>query len=138
MKKIQVIPYKKTITGLKFLLLKRAEPGEIWQGVTGKVEDEDKTIHDAVAREIREELSHDPDAKHIYGPFFEFSFITDRVGHEGEKTIEYCYSYEVPENFFFKLSREHDAFEWLPTDKAVERIKYDTSKKLVRVIDAKN
>ncbi len=134
MKKIQVIIFRKQPSGVEFLLLKRNENTVIRQGVTGKVEDQDKNLLSAVSREISEELCHQVLEKNIYGPLFSFEFITDRTGHEGEKTTEYCYAYEAPADFEFQLSNEHTSFRWLKKEDTIDLINYDTSKKLVRIV----
>ena len=54
--------YRKTIEGIEFLILKRAETKiyeHLWQGVAGKIEEGEKAWEAAI-RELREETSLRP------------------------------------------------------------------------------
>lgn len=134
LKKIQVILYKIEKNETRFLLLKRSGNPEIWQGITGGVETKDKTLLDAAIREIKEELNHTVEIAHIKGPLYEFEFVTNRKGYEGKVAKEYCFSYRLPLEYEVELSNEHTDFAWLPFDKAIERIDFETSKKLLKMV----
>lgn len=134
MKKVQIITFRNTQNGTEFLLLKSAREKDFWQGVTGKVEDFDESIKEAAIREMQEELNCTIAPDNLHGPHFEFHFETDRKGHEGELTTEYCFSYEAPKDFTFTLSREHETYEWLPFSAAFKRIGFEEPKNLVKYI----
>ncbi len=136
MQKIQVIIFRKREGELEFLLLQRRGKKDFWQGVTGGVEPSDNTIHDAAIRELQEELVLDARSENLIGPVYEFSFVTQRKGHEGTEATEYCFGLEVPEDTLIHLSPEHDAYQWVSFEKAVKQIAFPEPKKVLEILYA--
>lgn len=135
--KVQVIIFRKREGNLEFLLLQRTGKKDFWQGVTGGVELSDKSIQEAAIRELQEELLLDARPEELIGPVYEFSFITQRKGHEGTEAIEYCFGLEVPENTEIHMSPEHDAYQWVAFSQAVAQIAFPEPKKVIKILQEK-
>lgn len=137
MEKVQVIIFRKTERGIEFLLLRKKGEKVFWQGVTGGVESYDKSIRDAAFREVNEELQIDTSINELMGPVYDFTFATQRKGHEGQKVREFCFSLEIASKSSIQLSEEHDIYRWLSYEKALQLIAHDDPKKVVRIIYSK-
>lgn len=133
--KVQIVLYRNP-SDPEFLLLmtsgKKHDP--IWQGITGGVEESDRSIKLAALRELDEELNMKADEKKIIGPFYTFQFQTYRKGYEGTTATEYCFAYELPKDFSVKLSDEHQSYKWLPFDEAVNLIDHENPKIALRLV----
>ena len=115
-KYIDVFPFTRSNDGLQFLLLRRGAdnsyPG-IWQPVAGKIKTGEKAW-EAGLRELKEETGYDP--FHFYALDHVSTYylhVTDEVIHVP------AFIAEVP---FINplLSHEHDDFQWLTLNQAVE------------------
>ena len=123
----------------KFLLLKRTvDHGNFWQPVTGRLE-AGETWHDAAVREVREETGlrghiEDLNYRHSFlvDPSFwkqhpefaikvneESSFLMDATGIDPDSVVL------NPE--------EHDAYEWVDYETAMNRIIWEGNKKALKL-----
>lgn len=133
-KKVQVIVYKEP-KNLKFLIL-FTNQGEksFWQGVTGGVESEDKTMKDAAVREVFEELGIELNPDNLVGPLHQYRFQTSRPDTFGQEVEEFCFTAELPEGAEVVLSDEHQKYEWLDFEQALTTIAHDNPKIFLKKI----
>ncbi len=125
MKHVDVFPFAHTPEGLQFLLLRRAPnntfPG-IWQPVAGKIKSGEKAWQ-AGLRELNEETGYDPvnfyalDHVSTY-----YLHTTDEVIHVPAFIAEV--SFEPP-----LLNHEHDDFQWLTLEAAVNTASWQPYRK---------
>ncbi|MBT3300325.1 MAG: NUDIX domain-containing protein [Candidatus Marinimicrobia bacterium] len=122
--------YKNTGERYKFLLLKRAKTKlyeHLWQGVAGKIEPGEKAWKTAI-RELKEETGFSP--KRI--------FVADHVSqfyevHGDRVNLIPVFGIEVKEGEV-QLSEEHSEYEWLPFEKAQERLVWRGQKQGIAVV----
>jgi len=110
----------------QILLLKRREPFEFWQSVTGSLKD-DETHSEAATREIREatgltdagRLSCCDVSRHFeIDPRWRDRFQPGVVDNE-----EFEWRYRLPAVRKIELNEdEHSEFQWLPIERAIEVI----------------
>ncbi len=116
MKYIDVFPYAQTQGGLKYLLLRRAPENtypSIWQPVAGKIR-RGETAWEAGIRELEEETGFTP--RHFYALDIVSSYYlhqSDEIIHVPAFIAEVDYKDPV-------LNHEHDAFQWLIFENAVQ------------------
>lgn len=134
MQKVQIIIYRKTEEGLRFLLLRKKGEKVFWQGVTGGVEASDEDIKKAALRELKEEIGIDAATENLIGPLYEFTFITHKKVDEGQKVKEFCFGLEILENSRIQLSQEHDMHKWVSYEDALRLISYEEPKKVIKII----
>jgi dihydroneopterin triphosphate diphosphatase len=92
-------------------------PG-LWQGVSGAIEPEEGIV-DAAMREVREETGfHADQVEQLYSLDFVASFLWEPI--DAVMTSVY-FAIRVRLGVEPALSDEHDAFEWLSIDDAIER-----------------
>ena len=107
------------------LLYRKASPGhrEFWGFSRGEVE-QNETELDTAKREVKEETGLNvkvlPKFKH------EIQFFFKEVGKLVRKKNIFFVAESSTKQVV--LSKEHDAFEWLPYDKAIDRLKFKTQK----------
>lgn len=93
----------------------RVLPG-LWQGVSGKIED-NESIADAALREVREETGIDAEA--IEG-FYSLDSVASFFWEPLDAVMTSVYfGLRVAPATAPALSHEHDAFRWLPFDEAI-------------------
>jgi len=127
---IDAYVYKRTKSGLKFLLLKRS-PGKIyeklWQCVSGKIENDEAAWETAV-RELKEETGLKPvkifTADHI-SSFYEATFDC--------LNLVPVFGIEV-DNTEVVLSDEHSAFDWVTFKKAESRLVWSGQKSGIKAV----
>ena len=115
------------------LLLFRRPParGRIWVPVSGKVDPGDRDLESALARELAEETglvaprSVQPLDWHVTFP-----------ADNGETWRLHAYAVEVDRTFAPRLSREHEAFEWVPPAEALRRLHYPDNRAAVERLAA--
>ena len=121
---IDAYVYTKTNIEMKFLLLKRAKTKlyeHLWQGVAGKIE-ENETAYQAAIRELKEETGFDPVnifvADHI-SKFYE--------AHRDRMNLVPVFGMQV-ENMEVALSNEHSEFKWLDFEDAYKMLVWNGQK----------
>jgi bis(5'-nucleosidyl)-tetraphosphatase len=136
-KSVGGIIFRKTPEGLKYLLLHYASGH--WDFPKGHVE-KGETDEETLRREVKEETNF-KDLKIIPGFSEKFRYFYKAKGDEykrrkekGKKTLiskgVTFYLAETSEGEV-KISYEHIGFEWLPYDKALERVTYKNPKKVL-------
>ncbi len=110
------------------LLIERADYPGFWQSVTGS-QDDGETFAQTAARELREETGFDAAA---FGGVIDLQFenvycIYPRWRHryppDTTHNRERCFAVRLPETLTPLLApREHVAFEWMPIERAAQRV----------------
>jgi len=116
------------------LLLFRRPPsrGRIWVPVSGKTEPEDPSLESALARELEEETGLTEPIR-VFSLDWHVPFRADN----GETWRLHAYGVEVARSFRPRLSSEHEAWEWLSPDGAVQRLHYpDNREAVARLVSA--
>ncbi len=110
------------------LLLFRRPPsrGRIWVPVSGKVEPTDADFLAALRRELLEETGLDR-PRCIVPLDWEVTFPVEN----GETWRLHAYGVEVDRSFRPRLSREHDASEWVTPAEAIARLHYEDNRAAV-------
>jgi len=132
--KVRVIDayvYRKTMSGVEFLILKRAKTKiyeHLWQGVAGKIEKGEKAWEAAI-RELREETSLTPLK----------IFIADHVSsfyeeHGDRLNFVPVFGIEVDSQEVV-LSEEHCDFRWVKLDVALSYLVWKGQKKGIQVVN---
>ena len=106
---------------LAILLMRRSQErvlGGLWQGVSGRLEDEERIV-DGALRELREETGL---RREDLAAFYDL----DQVNHFHVEPLDALVSAaifagRVATQVEPRLSHEHDAFEWLPAAEAIGR-----------------
>jgi len=127
---VDVYPYRKEAVNPEFLLLRRA-PGTTyagqWRMVGGKIK-EDEAAWQTARREVTEETGHGPTRLWTLpsvNAFYEWQ--DDRIN------LIPAFAAALPADPV--LDDEHDAFAWLPTQEAVDRLAWPEQQRLLRLAD---
>ena len=127
---VDVYPYRMEAVNPEFLLLRRA-PGTTyagqWRMVGGKIKDAEAAWETA-RREVTEETGHAPARLWTLpsvNAFYEWQ--DDRIN------LIPAFAAALPADPV--LDDEHDAFAWLPTQEAVDRLAWPEQQRLLRVAD---
>jgi dATP pyrophosphohydrolase len=127
---VDVYPYRKEAVNPEFLLLHRA-PGTTyagqWRMVGGKIK-EDEAAWETARREVTEETGHSPTRLWTLpsvNAFYEWQ--DDRIN------LIPAFAAALPADPV--LDDEHDAFAWLPTPEAVDRLARPEQQRLLRLAD---
>jgi len=127
--KTQAIVYCRTNEGHKYLILKRSEiDGGYWQPVVGTVKEEESIIQ-CMLREIEEEAGIN-DVIQVSKQLYNFSWE-----RENQVYLEFVYAIEIDEKTSITLSEEHDEYLWLNYEDAVEKVKYESNKKSITIVE---
>lgn len=127
--KTQAIVYCRTDEDHKYLILKRSEiDGGYWQPVVGTVKEEESIIQ-CMLREIEEEAGI-KDVIQVSKQLYNFSWERDEQVY-----LEFVYAIEVDEKSAINLSEEHDEYLWLNYKDAVEKVKYDSNKRSITIVE---
>lgn len=132
-KKIQAVIYKKKNSIYEFLILKYTKAkGGFYQNVTGGVEDTDKSVFDALLRELSEELHLEKkDILTLLPEVHAFEFMVD-----DKKIHETVFGIETKTTFNPILSEEHELFKWLTLKDAVALLKFESNKESTQKVNA--
>ena len=130
MKQVDSYIYRKTDTGLVFLMLKRS-PGKhyehIWQGVAGKIED-GETATQTIIRELEEETGKKP----------EKLFVADHIAsffdaHNDRIQMVPIFGIEVVDTDI-RLSDEHSDYKWVTFEEALNLLTWNGQKNGLRAV----
>jgi len=127
---VDVFPFARFGKQLNFLLLRRSKdnsyPG-IWQPVAGKVKP-GETAWQAARRELFEETGFRPTH------FYTLDHVSSYYLHRHDETIHVpTFIAEIPPDPP-KLSAEHDKFQWLPLERAVQTASWEPYRKALIAI----
>jgi len=126
---VQVNIYRWRDGQLEFLLLKRADSKDTyWQPVTGHMEPSGN-VGDTLKREVIEETGIRK-FKDLTEQLYTYEWYSD---DQREKGNDLVFGAEVRPDTEVKLDpKKHDAFEWLPYEEALRRLKWDGNKESLR------
>ena len=109
----------------KCLLLRRVEPPDFWQSVTGTLRWGESPAA-AAAREVVEETGLDPAALRDAGEQRSFSIMPawrDRYAPDVERNVEHWWYLEVPAIVPIRINpAEHTEYCWLPVGEAAAKV----------------
>jgi dihydroneopterin triphosphate diphosphatase len=119
-------------SGIEFLLLKRAA-GEkypnIWQMVTGTVEDDGEKAFETAIREIKEETNLAPE---------KFWIVPKTNSFYSHEKDEIClvpvFAVQVNPEAIVKISTEHSEFKWLSKEEAIKHLSFPGQRESVEII----
>lgn len=130
---VQVNMYRWRDGQLEFLLLKRTDAADNWQPVTGSVA-LGENIGDTLKRAIIEETGIHK-VKDLTEQLYAYEWYAD---DQREKGNDLVFGAEVrPDTEVTLNSKKHDAYEWLPYDEALRRLKWDGTKESLRRLYAR-
>jgi 8-oxo-dGTP pyrophosphatase MutT (NUDIX family) len=117
------------------LLVFRRPPtrGRIWVPVSGKVEPSDRDFASALCREVEEETGFVPRPDQLIDLDWHVPFRADN----GETWRLHAFALKVPRSFKPRLSREHEAAEWVSVREAVRRLHYEDNRAAVERLRAR-
>lgn len=132
---VECVVFKRYRRKIKYLLLKRIpRKGHFWQPPCGGVEKGDKTLQDAVFRELYEEAGiSQASIKQVIDPVHTFKITTDYLTGESANTItEYVFGVEVYPKTKVTLDKniyvEHEAKKWVTFKQALNMLKWEDNK----------
>jgi 8-oxo-dGTP pyrophosphatase MutT (NUDIX family) len=103
--------------------LKRTpERGDFWQTVTGGIHIGESLLQ-AAYRELREETSLTEATLSLFWTNIKYSFM----GNDGYLLDEYVFEAKVQDASGFKMSTEHNAFDWLSPADAATRVRFENN-----------
>ena len=114
-----------------FLLLRRTPArGGWWQAVTGSVESEED-LETAVRREVREETGIG-ELSDLVDLDYAFPFEFTKYGGKGAlEAVKHSFGVEVGGETV-EIGPEHDAWEWVAYEEALERLTWEDNKEAFR------
>jgi 8-oxo-dGTP pyrophosphatase MutT (NUDIX family) len=122
--------FRQTDGALRFLLLKRNKDKlyeHLWQGVAGKIE-ENETAFEAAIRELREETGLEPVRM----------FVADHVSrfyesHQDRINLVPVFGIEV-DSVEVKLSKEHVDYKWVDIYEALDTLVWQGQKEGIQTV----
>jgi len=111
------------------LLIFRRPParGQIWVPVSGKVDSTDRDFRSALCREVEEETGFVASPDQLVDLEWQVPFRADN----GETWRLHAFALEVPRSFRARVSREHEAAEWVSAEDAIRRLHYEDNREAV-------
>lgn len=127
---VNVVCFVKSQTNtdnLQVLVLKRnQQKGGFWQTITGGVH-VGENLHDAARREVLEEIGLSGDNVRLFPTTLSYSFM----GDDGYMLKEYVFGCEISDSSRIQISYEHDSFEWIHPQEAINRVAWDGNKQAI-------
>jgi len=133
-KAVFILTYRKTIFGVKYLLLKRKLHWTGWEFPKGGIEPKEKPI-EAAAREIKEETGQTPSNIKKYkfsGKYLYNQKFPDRKGIFGQ-TYQ-LFSAELKNKKAKIDRREHSTYKWASFKKAIKLLTWENQKQSLRIV----
>jgi 8-oxo-dGTP pyrophosphatase MutT (NUDIX family) len=113
---------------LELLLFRRfPERRRIWVPVSGKVEPTDPDFPSALCREVEEETGLAVRPPMLIDLDWHVPFRVD----SGEVWRLHAFAVKVPRSFQPRLSREHEASEWMSAEEAIRRLHFEDNRTAV-------
>lgn len=113
---------------LELLLFRRPpERGRFWVPVSGKVDPGDRDLASALCRELEEETGLFRRPEELVDLDWHVPFRAD----SGETWRLHAFAVRVPRSFEPRLSREHEAAEWVSSEEAVRRLHFEDNRAAV-------
>ena len=140
---LQCIIFRENKGSYEFLLLKRIlEKGGFWQPSCGGLEKNDKSKLDACYREILEETGiKKEDIIRVIEEVYSYTYGKHYLTGESIPPItEYVYAFEVGMEIEVKIENnihnEHEKYDWISYDKAIELLKWKDNKKAFKKLNS--
>jgi len=129
-----IVVYRKTQTGIKFLLLKRKLHWIGWEFVKGGI-DEKEEIEDAVKRELKEETGQS--SSNVYQHNFSGKYKYDKevLGRKFIGQTFSLYSAEIKGDKIKIDEQEHSEYCWTNFDDALKKLDYANQKKCLEIVN---
>jgi len=124
----------------QILLLRRCQPFDFWQSVTGSLKN-DESHADAAARELLEETGFTEEGELNYSGVSRQFVIDprwrDRFAPGVVENVEFEWRYRLPAVSGIKLDKEeHSEYQWLPIDAAIETVWSWTNRDAIKQLKA--
>lgn len=140
---VEAIIFRKKEGIYEFLLLKRiSERGGFWQPVTGGLESTDKSMLDAVYREVFEEIAlKREDIIRVIPDLHTFEFKDD-ILKTGQPIIvkEHVFAFEVKPILKITLHEnvyeEHTDYKWLNFEEASKLLEWEGNKEALKKLES--
>ncbi len=122
------------------LLLRRFQPFDFWQSVTGSLKN-DESHADAAARELLEETGFTGEGELNYSGVSRQFVIDprwrDRFPPGVVENVEFEWRYRLQAVSGIKLNKEeHSEYQWLPIDEAIETVWSWTNRDAIKQLKA--
>ena len=130
-KQVLIIPYRMINDKVEYCIFRRKDM-EVWQWISGGVEDFDKDIISAAKREVCEEtgITQDVNITKLEG-FTKIPVVNIVKEFKWGEDIFYSDEYSFAVNIYdknIKISEEHSEFKWISYYEAKNLLKYDSNK----------
>ena len=123
--------------GPRFLILKRIEPADFWQSVTGSLAPGETPVA-AALREVREETGLDPARVLSTGVVNRYPIHPawrHRYAADVTENVEHVFSLVLDDEPSVQLNpREHRAYRWLPAAEAIALASSATDRAAMRYL----
>ncbi|MBY0376535.1 NUDIX pyrophosphatase [Patescibacteria group bacterium] len=127
---VNIVCFTESLEGIKILILKRNKiKGGFWQTVTGGIHP-GENLFNASKRELMEETGFGESDGQLLATDYIYSFI----GNDNYELHEYVFGYKINDPAKFKISTEHDEFQWCSPTEAKEKMSFETNKNAIDAV----